>query len=109
MGWDVRARRATIYDGGAVPYEATNVPQVARAIVKVLEHLEETRNQYVYVSLTPLGLPEGTLVGTNILFRSTASPRPSAPSSPHSKTPSGRNSPSRGRGRRGWKGRRCRN
>lgn len=49
-GLDVRARSVTIYDGGDVPYEATNLDQVGRAIAKSLERPELTRNQYVYVN-----------------------------------------------------------
>lgn len=49
-GLDVGARTVTIYDGGDVPYEATNLDQVGRAIAKSLGRPELTRNQYVYVN-----------------------------------------------------------
>lgn len=49
-GLDVGARTVTIYDGGDVPYEATNLDQVGRAIAKSLKRPEITRNQYVYVN-----------------------------------------------------------
>ncbi|KAE8421392.1 hypothetical protein BDV36DRAFT_247847 [Aspergillus pseudocaelatus] len=49
-GWDVLARTVTIYDGGDVRYEATNLDQVGRAIAKSLKKLELTKNQYVYVN-----------------------------------------------------------
>jgi nucleoside-diphosphate-sugar epimerase len=52
MGWDVPARKALIFDNGTYEYEATNTEQIARAVVAVLkpEHIEETKNQYVYIN-----------------------------------------------------------
>ncbi|KAH8687289.1 hypothetical protein BGZ60DRAFT_362655 [Tricladium varicosporioides] len=52
MGWDLPGRKATVFDGGNVEYEATNVAQIGRAVAAVLatEHIEETKNQYVYVN-----------------------------------------------------------
>ncbi|KAH8767445.1 hypothetical protein F5883DRAFT_671003 [Diaporthe sp. PMI_573] len=49
-GWDIGARTVTIYDGGDIPYEATNLDQVGRAIAKSLKNPELTRNQHVYVN-----------------------------------------------------------
>lgn len=49
-GWDLSARTVTIYDGGDIPYEATNLDQVGRAIAKCLKGPELTRNQHVYVN-----------------------------------------------------------
>ncbi|KAI8713702.1 NmrA domain-containing protein [Fusarium sp. LHS14.1] len=49
-GLDVSARTATIFDGGDIPYEATNLDQVGRAIAKSLKNPEATRNEYVYVN-----------------------------------------------------------
>lgn len=49
-GWDLGARTVTIYDGGDIPYEATTLAQVGRAIAKSLENPELTRNQFVYVN-----------------------------------------------------------
>lgn len=49
-GWDLGARTATIYDGGDVPYEATTLDQVGRAITKSLKCSGHTRNQFVYVN-----------------------------------------------------------
>lgn len=49
-GWDLRARSVTIYDGGDIPYEATTLDQVGRAIAKSLKSQELTRNQHVYVN-----------------------------------------------------------
>lgn len=49
-GWDVGARTVTIYDGGDIPFEATTLDQVGRAIARSLEKPELTRNQHVYVN-----------------------------------------------------------
>lgn len=49
-GWDLGAHNVTIYDGGDIPYEATNLDQVGRAIAKSLNSPELTRNQHVYVN-----------------------------------------------------------
>ncbi|KAJ0114165.1 NmrA-hypothetical protein [Diaporthe amygdali] len=50
LGWNVNARTATIYDGGDISYDATNLDQVGRAIAKSLKKPELTKNQYVYVN-----------------------------------------------------------
>ena len=52
MGWDVPGRKATIFDGGDVRYEASNVAQVGRAVAAVLapQNLAATRNRYVFVN-----------------------------------------------------------
>ncbi|KAF3802193.1 hypothetical protein GCG54_00012439 [Colletotrichum gloeosporioides] len=49
-GWNVAARTVTIYDGGDIPFDATNLDQVGRAISKSLKNPELTQNQYVYVN-----------------------------------------------------------
>lgn len=49
-GWDLGARTVTIYDGGDIPYEATTLDQVGRAIAKSLKNPELTRNHHVYVN-----------------------------------------------------------
>ncbi|KAH6682679.1 hypothetical protein B0J14DRAFT_673066 [Halenospora varia] len=52
MGWDLPGRKVTIFDGGDVEYEATNVGQIGKAVAAVLadEHVEETKNKYVYIN-----------------------------------------------------------
>jgi nucleoside-diphosphate-sugar epimerase len=52
MGWNLPERKAIIYDGGNVEWEATNVKRVADAVAATLapEHLKATANQYVYVN-----------------------------------------------------------
>ncbi|KAF6818337.1 NmrA-like family protein [Colletotrichum sojae] len=49
-GWDVAARTVTIYDGGDIPFEASNLDQVGRAISKSLKNPELTKNQHVYIN-----------------------------------------------------------
>ncbi|KAI9927214.1 hypothetical protein ASPWEDRAFT_46682 [Aspergillus wentii DTO 134E9] len=49
-GWNLPARTATIFDGGDIPFEATNLDQVGRAIAKCLTKPDLTKNQYVYVN-----------------------------------------------------------
>ncbi|KAF6836966.1 NmrA-like family protein [Colletotrichum plurivorum] len=49
-GWDVAARTVTIYDGGDIPFEASNLDQVGRAISRSLKKPELTRNQHVYIN-----------------------------------------------------------
>ncbi|EFQ27058.1 NmrA-like family protein [Colletotrichum graminicola] len=49
-GLDVAARTVTIFDGGDIPYDATNLDQVGKAIAKTLKKPKLTRNQHVYVN-----------------------------------------------------------
>lgn len=49
-GWDLGARSVTIYDGGDIPYEATSLDQVGRAIAKSLKNPDLTKNQHVFVN-----------------------------------------------------------
>ncbi|OLN84427.1 Isoflavone reductase-like protein IRL 3 [Colletotrichum chlorophyti] len=49
-GWNVAARTATIYNGGDILFEATNLDQAGRAISKALKNSELTKNQYVYIN-----------------------------------------------------------
>ena len=52
LGWNVRDRAATIFDGGDIPYEATNIAQIARAVAAVLtpKNYDQTSNQYVFIN-----------------------------------------------------------
>jgi hypothetical protein len=49
MGWDLSARKVSIFDSGNRPFVVSTLGQVTRAIISVLRHEEETRNAYVYV------------------------------------------------------------
>ncbi|KAL4787731.1 hypothetical protein BJX76DRAFT_369021 [Aspergillus varians] len=46
---DLEKHTATLYNGGDVPFSATLLKDVAKAVVGVLEHLDETRDRVVYV------------------------------------------------------------
>ena len=53
MSYDVPKMSATVFDGGDVKYEGTNVGHIARAVVACLatpEAFEATTNEYVYVN-----------------------------------------------------------
>jgi hypothetical protein len=50
LGFDARRKTVTLIDEGKAPISVTNMPQVGRAVVKVLQKAEETKNQYVFVS-----------------------------------------------------------
>lgn len=52
MGWNLPARKATIFDGGDYEYEATNLAQIGHAVAAVLKpgNLESTKNQFVYIN-----------------------------------------------------------
>ncbi|KAJ0328718.1 hypothetical protein COL922a_013119 [Colletotrichum nupharicola] len=49
-GWNVAARTVTIYDGGDIAFDASNLDQVGRAISKSLKNPELTKNQHVCVN-----------------------------------------------------------
>ncbi|KAH0489343.1 hypothetical protein TgHK011_009776 [Trichoderma gracile] len=46
---NVPERTAIIYNGGDVPFSATNLATIGRAVVGVIEHLPETANRPVYI------------------------------------------------------------
>jgi NmrA-like family len=46
---DPKNRKATIYDGGDVEFSTTTLASIAKGIVGVFEHLEETKNKVVRV------------------------------------------------------------
>jgi uncharacterized protein YbjT (DUF2867 family) len=52
LAWNLPARTATIFDGGDVEFEATNVAQIARDVAAVLSsaHVEDTKNKYIYIN-----------------------------------------------------------
>lgn len=49
--WDSKTKTFVKFDDGETPFDCSSVAQVGRAAVAVLseEHLERTKNQYVYV------------------------------------------------------------
>lgn len=46
---NVPARSATVYNGGDIPFSATSLDTIGRAIVGVIQHLSETSNRPVYI------------------------------------------------------------
>ncbi len=48
-GFDLKSRKATIWDSGNGYWSATNLASVGQAVVGVLLHPEETKNRYVWI------------------------------------------------------------
>ncbi|UKZ69582.1 uncharacterized protein TrAtP1_010588 [Trichoderma atroviride] len=46
---NVPRHTATVYNGGDIPFAATNLDTIGKAIVGVIEHLTETANRPVYI------------------------------------------------------------
>lgn len=46
---DSKQHSATLYNGGDVMFSATTLADIAKAVVGVIEHLDETRNRLIYV------------------------------------------------------------
>lgn len=49
VGIDLNKKTATLIDGGKNPFTTSNVTQIGRSIVAVLENLSDTANKLVYV------------------------------------------------------------
>ncbi|KAJ4252839.1 hypothetical protein NW762_010745 [Fusarium torreyae] len=49
LGYDLEKRTATIWDDGDKKFTLINQKQLARAVVSILEHPQETTNRYLYV------------------------------------------------------------
>ncbi|KAF2441674.1 isoflavone reductase family protein [Karstenula rhodostoma CBS 690.94] len=47
--FDVAQRKAYLQDGGDIKFSASNLPFIAKAVVKVLERPEETANKLLYI------------------------------------------------------------
>ncbi|KIX02351.1 uncharacterized protein Z518_08292 [Rhinocladiella mackenziei CBS 650.93] len=52
LGWNLPENTATIFDGGDIEFEATNLAQIGRAVAAILsaQHMDKTANQYVYIN-----------------------------------------------------------
>lgn len=52
MAYNIPERKVTVFDGGDIPHEFTNLGQIGRAVAAVLkpEHVQATANTYVYVN-----------------------------------------------------------
>ncbi|KAI9681951.1 MAG: hypothetical protein M1817_000005 [Caeruleum heppii] len=50
FGYDLKGRRATIWDAGDRPFSTSTLSTVGKAVARVLKHPAETKNQYVDVA-----------------------------------------------------------
>ncbi|RDW91654.1 hypothetical protein BP5796_02819 [Coleophoma crateriformis] len=50
LGYDIKSRTATIWDGGKSVFTLTNVDQLRRAVVAVLERPAQTANKNLYIA-----------------------------------------------------------
>jgi hypothetical protein len=52
LGFNLQDRSAKIWDDGEAPFSGTNLATIGEAVVRVLlpEHLEQTKNKYVFVA-----------------------------------------------------------
>ncbi|KFX96163.1 hypothetical protein O988_05451 [Pseudogymnoascus sp. VKM F-3808] len=50
LEFDIANRTATIWDGGDKKFTLTNEKQLVRAVASVLQHPEETKNQYLHIA-----------------------------------------------------------
>ncbi|KAJ5831691.1 hypothetical protein N7474_000002 [Penicillium riverlandense] len=50
LEFDIANRKATIWDSGEKSFTLTNEKQLARSVVSVLQHPQETSNKYLYVA-----------------------------------------------------------
>jgi nucleoside-diphosphate-sugar epimerase len=50
FGFDIDSKTVTLIDGGTATFTASTLPTIARATLAMLEHADETKNQYVYIS-----------------------------------------------------------
>ncbi|CEL07340.1 Putative NmrA-like protein [Aspergillus calidoustus] len=50
FGFDLESKTATLIDGGTSVFTTTNLPTIGRALVAILDHAEETKNQYIFLS-----------------------------------------------------------
>ncbi|KAF8250263.1 NAD(P)-binding protein [Wilcoxina mikolae CBS 423.85] len=49
IGFNIKENKATLFDGGDRPFSATLLSDVAKAVVGILKHPDETKNRLVYV------------------------------------------------------------
>ncbi|KAH8736360.1 isoflavone reductase [Ilyonectria robusta] len=50
FGFDINSKTVTLIDGGTAVFTATTLPTIAKATLAMLEHADETKNQYVFIS-----------------------------------------------------------
>ncbi|KAJ5981753.1 hypothetical protein N7522_013381 [Penicillium canescens] len=50
FGFDVASKTVTLIDGGTSVFTTTTLSTIGKALVAILEHAGETKNQYIFVS-----------------------------------------------------------
>ncbi|CAG8904100.1 unnamed protein product [Penicillium egyptiacum] len=50
FGFDLSCKTVTLIDGGTSVFTATNLSTIGKALIAMLDHADETENQYVFVS-----------------------------------------------------------
>jgi hypothetical protein len=53
LGFNIKERKATIFDGGDVPFSGSTLKQIGKGLVAMLstpELVEESANKYVYIT-----------------------------------------------------------
>src|SRR4051794_13634063 len=50
FGFDLASKTATLIDGGTSVFTTTTLSTIGKALVAILEHRGETKNQYIFVS-----------------------------------------------------------
>ncbi|KUI55744.1 hypothetical protein VP1G_03147 [Cytospora mali] len=50
FGFDLKAKKATIYDSGNEPFQTSNLGFIAKAVGSILKHPNETANRYILVA-----------------------------------------------------------
>ncbi|TGO90554.1 hypothetical protein BPOR_0060g00270 [Botrytis porri] len=62
-----KGKSITLYDGGNRTFSATTLPDVGRAVVGILKHLEETKNRAVYIQSYATTLKNLAEIGKKVL------------------------------------------
>jgi len=50
LGFDLSSKTVTLIDNGTTPFSSTNLSQIGKALIAILQHPAETANKYIYVS-----------------------------------------------------------
>lgn len=66
LGFNIKGNKAMLFDGGDRPFSATLLSDVAKAVVGILRHPEETKNKLVYVHSARLTQKQLVAVYDNI-------------------------------------------
>lgn len=50
FGFDINSKVATLIDGGTAVFTTSTLSTIAKSTLAMLEHADETKNQYVFIS-----------------------------------------------------------